>query len=165
MLLVYACVEYIATLQRGSLLWPFLNSSFICIYHLEHNQSNYKTRNVFRIYVLVSFPSKHKRTRLTTVVNWSPYRKVILCIYFFPWRWGGSSTQAWMPAYVSMVNIPQMIWVWRATVELYWQGKTEELGEKPVPVPLCPPQIPHGLTWARTRASAVRGRRLTTWAM
>jgi hypothetical protein len=22
-------------------------------------------------------------------------------------------------------------------------------------VPLCPPQIPHDLTWARTRASAV----------
>jgi hypothetical protein len=43
---------------------------------------------------------------------------------------------------------------WRATVEWYWQGKTEELGEKPVPVPLCPPQISHGLTRARTRASA-----------
>jgi hypothetical protein len=25
-------------------------------------------------------------------------------------------------------------------------GKTEELGEKPVPVPLCQPQIPQGLT-------------------
>jgi hypothetical protein len=34
-------------------------------------------------------------------------------------------------------------------------GETEELGEEPVPVPLCPPQIPHGLTRARTRASAV----------
>jgi hypothetical protein len=44
-----------------------------------------------------------------------------------------------------------------------WQGKIEELGEKPVPVPLCPPQIPHGLPRARTPASAVRGRRLTTW--
>jgi hypothetical protein len=39
-------------------------------------------------------------------------------------------------------------------------GETEELGEKPVPVRLCPPQIPHGLTRARTRASVVRGRRL-----
>jgi hypothetical protein len=48
---------------------------------------------------------------------------------------------------------------------IYWQGKTEKLGEKPVPVPICPPQIPHGLTRARTRASAVRGRRLMTWAM
>jgi hypothetical protein len=31
-----------------------------------------------------------------------------------------------------------------APVQWNWQGKTEELGEKPVPVPLCPPQIPHG---------------------
>jgi hypothetical protein len=28
-------------------------------------------------------------------------------------------------------------------------------------VPLCPPQIPHGLTRERTRASALRGQRLT----
>jgi hypothetical protein len=25
-------------------------------------------------------------------------------------------------------------------------GETEELGEKSVPLPVCPPQIPHGLT-------------------
>ena len=37
-----------------------------------------------------------------------------------------------------------------APVEWNWQGKTEVLGEKPVPVPLCPPQIPHGLTRDRT---------------
>jgi hypothetical protein len=30
------------------------------------------------------------------------------------------------------------IWVWRATVEWYWQGNTEELGENSVPVPLYP---------------------------
>jgi hypothetical protein len=36
-------------------------------------------------------------------------------------------------------------------------GKTEEHGERPVPVPPCPPQIPHGLTRARHRASAERG--------
>jgi hypothetical protein len=33
-----------------------------------------------------------------------------------------------------------------ALVEWNWQGKTEVLGEKPIPVPLCPPQIPHGPT-------------------
>jgi hypothetical protein len=38
-----------------------------------------------------------------------------------------------------------------APVEWNWQGTTEVLGEKPVPVPLCPPQIPHGLTRDRTR--------------
>jgi hypothetical protein len=48
--------------------------------------------------------------------------------------------------------------------EWNWQGKTEVLGEKPVPVPLCPPQIPHGLTRDRTRFSAVTGRRLTACA-
>jgi hypothetical protein len=52
-----------------------------------------------------------------------------------------------------------------APVEWNWQGKTEVLGEKPVPVPLCAPQIPRGLTQDRTRASAVGGRRLTAWAM
>jgi hypothetical protein len=34
--------------------------------------------------------------------------------------------------------------------------------EKPVTVPLGPPQISHGLSWDRTRASTVTGRRLTT---
>jgi hypothetical protein len=33
-----------------------------------------------------------------------------------------------------------------------------------VSVPLCPPQIPHDLTWDRTRAAAVGSRRLTAWA-
>jgi hypothetical protein len=66
---------------------------------------------------------------------------------FLDFFWGGvGQTQAWMPTYVSILRIPQMIWVWRVTVEWYWQGKTEELGEKPVPVPLCPPQIQHGFT-------------------
>jgi hypothetical protein len=32
---------------------------------------------------------------------------------------------------------------------------------KPAPVPLCPPQIPHDLTWVRTRAAAVGSRRIT----
>jgi hypothetical protein len=32
---------------------------------------------------------------------------------------------------------------------------------KPTPVPLCPPQLPHELTRARTRAAAVESRRVT----
>jgi hypothetical protein len=35
---------------------------------------------------------------------------------------------------------------------------------KPAPVPLCLPQIPHALTWDRTRAAEVAGRRLTNFA-
>jgi hypothetical protein len=52
-----------------------------------------------------------------------------------------------------------------APVEWNWQGKTEVHGEKTVPVPFCRPQIPHGLTRVLTRTSAVRGRRLTAWAI
>jgi hypothetical protein len=50
-------------------------------------------------------------------------------------------------------------WACTATVEWYWQAKTEELGGKPVQVP----QISHGLTQARPRVSAARGWRLTAW--
>jgi hypothetical protein len=35
----------------------------------------------------------------------------------------------------------------------------------PVPVPFCPPHIPHDLTRARTWAAAVGSQRLATWAM
>jgi hypothetical protein len=44
-------------------------------------------------------------------------------------------------------------------------NETDRGKPKLVPVPLCPPQIPHGLTRGRTLASAVRGQRLTTRAM
>jgi hypothetical protein len=36
---------------------------------------------------------------------------------------------------------------------------------KPAPVPLCPPKIPHDLTWAGIRVAAVGNRRLTAWAI
>jgi hypothetical protein len=38
-----------------------------------------------------------------------------------------------------------------APVEWNSQGKTEVFGEKPVPVPCCPPQIPHGPTLSGER--------------
>jgi hypothetical protein len=45
------------------------------------------------------------------------------------------------------------------------RGKPNYSGGKPVPVPLCPPQAPHGPTRDRAWTSAVRGRRLIAWAM
>jgi hypothetical protein len=36
---------------------------------------------------------------------------------------------------------------------------------KSAPAPLCPPQIPHDQTRARTRAAVVGSQRLTAWAM
>jgi hypothetical protein len=42
---------------------------------------------------------------------------------------------------------------------------TRSTRRKPATVPLCPPQILHDLTWARTQAAAVGSRRLTAWAV
>jgi hypothetical protein len=64
-----------------------------------------------------------------------------------------------------ILHRPDDIWVCRATVVRYWRGETEKLGEKRVPLPLCPPQIPRGLTRARTWASEVGGQWLTVWAV
>jgi hypothetical protein len=47
------------------------------------------------------------------------------------------------------------------SVECELAGENEVLRKKPVPVPLCPPQIPHDLTRARTRAAAVGSQLLT----
>jgi hypothetical protein len=51
-------------------------------------------------------------------------------------------------------------------VEQQWNdndtpGKTEGLKEKPVPVPLCPPQIPHGLTKAQTWVTMITSQQPT----
>jgi hypothetical protein len=43
-------------------------------------------------------------------------------------------------------------------------GKVKVLEEKPAPMPLCPPQIPHHLTRTRTQAVAVRKQWQTAWA-
>jgi hypothetical protein len=63
------------------------------------------------------------------------------------WLWTAASNRP--------VHNPDDTSVQRAMVE-WWQGKTKELGETPVPVPLCQQQISHGVTWAQTWASAVR---------
>jgi hypothetical protein len=57
------------------------------------------------------------------------------------------------------VHFPDYIYVCilRSTAKWYWLGKTEELVDKPVSVPQCPPQISHGLT----RTSTVKGRPAT----
>jgi hypothetical protein len=50
-------------------------------------------------------------------------------------------------AYFSSPRNLDDIGVWIAPVEWYWQREIEELGAKPVSVPLCPPQLRHGLRW------------------
>jgi hypothetical protein len=52
-----------------------------------------------------------------------------------------------------------------ALLEWYWQGKSEVLGRKPAPLPLCPLHIPHELSWRWSNVSAVINQLLTDWAM
>jgi hypothetical protein len=80
-------------------------------------------------------------------------------------QWGGTMRLNFSASNGPTVHPPYDIWKWRSTADWYWQGKTEELGERSVPLPLCLPRISHGLTRARSWVSTVRGRRLTSWAM
>ena len=75
---------------------------------------------------------------ILTGENWSNGRKTLYSV-------GGR----WMNEYGAMV-------------EWYWQGKTEVLGEKHPPLPLCSKQIWNELSCSRTRSSTVKCRRLTT---
>jgi hypothetical protein len=51
-------------------------------------------------------------------------------LFLSPWTWAGSVTQSGMPAYVSVLHIPQMIWVWRATMEWYIDREKPKNSEK-----------------------------------
>jgi hypothetical protein len=115
-----------------------------------------------------SFPVQRKdENRIITI----PRHPKTLCgqtseVFFS--EGGVGQIQAWIPACASILGlcIPQMIWVWTATVGWYDDMvKPKNSEKKPVPVPLCRPLVPYGLTRAWTWASAVRGRRLTTSAI
>jgi hypothetical protein len=49
-------------------------------------------------------------------------------------------------------------------ISLIHDSGNRSIRRKPVPVPFCPKQIPHDLTRARKRATAVGSLRLTAWA-
>jgi hypothetical protein len=86
--------------------------------------------SLYRLLRVVAWTVKGTQDMLNTRYNATPqnmlYRRAyskatylvpIMESVFFPEGGGGSSTQAWMPTYVSILHIPQMIWVWRVTAE------------------------------------------------
>jgi hypothetical protein len=111
------------------------------------------------------FRTEYQNVKMTSPLIWLfyfTYRPdadwLIDCFYVVRLR-------LWTAATNGHIVHPTDMGVCRATVEWYWQGKTEEFGEKPVPVPLHPPQIPHGMARTQTRDRAVKDRWLTAWPM
>jgi hypothetical protein len=90
--------------------------------HLSYNHSSFLCSHIFVYWYILPVPtSKHQnKSKKESVVCYCVTLVNKLAAHpFFSWRWGGSSTQAWMPTYVSILRVSQMIWVWRATVEWY----------------------------------------------
>jgi hypothetical protein len=84
------------------------------------------------------------------------HASVVWCMSFISMEWDYVS-ELWLPA--GPLFILLIIYEYGAMVLL--TRKNQRTGEKSVPMPFCPPQIPHGLTWA----SSVRGWLMTTWAV
>jgi len=69
------------------------------------------------------------------------------------WDYAASMTDEWMNEWVSSIG-------W-----MILTGENRNTRRKPIPLPLCPAQILHGLVWEWIQASMVIGQQLTTWAM
>jgi hypothetical protein len=104
----------------------------------------------------------------STFDNWTPlfvtYETNLFFVFFpFVFSWDeNESTRYWRHclAYCTSPRWQMMMMIIGQSVE--WNRSTRR---KPAPVSLCPPQIPHDLTWGRTWAAAVGSRGLTAWAM
>jgi hypothetical protein len=96
----------------------------------------------------------------------SGYKEFFIMDTFFS-GWGETESSWYVGHCWPIVPAPddRWWWLWSSWWNEDWQGKPK-YSEKTCPsVPLCPPQIPHDLTWDRTRAAAVGSQRLTAWAM
>lgn len=61
-----------------------------------------------------------------------------------------------------------MVGIWNFNVWYCWEYTDRVKGsvqDQTVSVPNCPTEIPHGISWDRSRTFIVRGLRLTSWAM
>jgi hypothetical protein len=86
---------------------------------------------------------------------------MILVIRFFLVSWSGVRLgPLGTAATIDLLYQPQMIDNddCGAVGDMRIGRENRSIWRKPVPVSLCPPQIPHDLTWGQIRASAVGSR-------
>jgi hypothetical protein len=100
----------------------------------------------------------------TNIPNWHFYTKMLLIIWI-----DNTETLLFFIIILSAVRVHLVL----RPLLVYFEviGGTEigrgnrSTCRKAAPVSLCPPQIPHNLTRAQTKAAAVGSRRVTVWAM
>jgi hypothetical protein len=85
--------------------------------------------------------------------------------FLVPWGGGWDRVHLVRRPLLGLLYQPRMIDEHLAFGGMRIGKENRSTRRKPAPVPHCPPQISHKLTWARTRAPAIGSQRLTAWAM
>jgi hypothetical protein len=96
-----------------------------------------------------------------------PVFSIYPIFFFFSFSGWGEPESTWYVGHcwpIVLAPDDRWWWLWSSWWNEDWQRKPK-YSEKTCPSALCPPQIPHDLTWDRTRAAAVGSQRLTAWAM
>jgi hypothetical protein len=114
------------------------------ISHFVHSVMSYKIR-IFTLRGLAMSNGPHR-----------------ICIFFLVSLGGVRLSPLGTSATVDLLYQPQMIDDdYGAVGGMRIGRRNRSTRRKPAPVPLCPPKIPHDLTWDRTRTAAMGNQRLT----
>jgi hypothetical protein len=102
---------------------------------------------------------KHYSTKCTLnkcIYQYFEYR-VLMFSFFSFLGWGETESTWYSRPLIGLVYQPQTIddYECGAVGGMRTGRANRSTRRKPAPVPLCPPQIPHDLTWARTRAATI----------
>jgi hypothetical protein len=90
----------------------------------------------------------------------------VVVFFFFSFSGWGESESTWYVGHCWPIVPARMIDDDYGAVGWMRIGRgNRSTRRKPAPVQLCPSQIPHDLTWDRTRAGTMGSQRLTAWAM
>jgi hypothetical protein len=144
--IVWSCQRLTGCLkQSDSLVVPGWNTSY--------SMSFYELNDMFR---------PHRGHRQVYMYDSCSF--VVVVVFFLSFSGWGETESTWYVGHCWTI-VPAPDDDYGAVGGMRIGRGNQSTRRKPAPVPLCPPQIPHGLTWDRTRAAAVGSQRLTAWAM